>query len=298
MKKYIKLWVAAFAAILTIAVVQPVNAEEAVYTVDVAGYYRSPADGQIEDSGGETQYALGQSMVEGVVETTGLLEQTSDGGYALYVRFNLMDNISDVGFMTMKSDGSSWSSVTYQTTGSTEDTTDFYIPLPAKESYVRAECYVEPMGRSVIFYLGYDNLVSGNNTDIKLYTGSTSSSSSSSTTTSSSSSSDDASESVTTSGNGLTIGYADSSESDDDEASEDEEETAIGVIDDSVWITLFGVVFIAVFLAGLVLIFVVILVQKIQRNHDEIRQKNIKKLERFESEEVFNDEIDFSEMDE
>ena len=279
MKKIVRLVIATLIAVMTICPFQIVRASESVYTVDVSGYYRSPVDGKIEDSGGDSQEALGQSMVESVVETTGVLEELPDGGYALYVRFNLMDNISDVSFSTVEDGGSTWSSVSYEVTGSTSETKDFYIPIPAKESYVRAECYVEPMGRSVIFYIGYDNLVSGNSTGIALYEG---------TTSSEDSSEDDKTSEVTTDGTGLTIGYSNTSSNDAaDESESDVTQTPIGVIDDSVWITLFGVVFTAVFLAGLLLILVVLLVRRIQRNHDEIREKNIKKLDRYEEFETF-----------
>ncbi len=287
MKKLVKVALAVIMALCVVAPSQRVFAEENVYTVTVSGYYRSPADGEIEDSGGESQYALGQSMVESVVETTGVLEELSDGGYALYVRFDLMDNISDVSFKTMKADGDSWSSTSYEVTGSTSDTKDFYIPIPAKDSYVRAECYVEPMGRSVIFYIGFDNLTAGNSTTIALYEGKTGSD------TDSSSDSTDSDESVSVStSDGLTIGYADSSsQSDSDTDSSDTAVTDFSVIDDSVWIILFAVVFSAVFLAGLFLILVVLLVKRIQCNHEEIRVKNIKKLDRYEREYAFEDEF-------
>ena len=295
MKRIVRLVIAILIAIMTICPFQIVNAEESVYTVDVSGYYRSPVDGKIEDSGGESQEALGQSMVESVVETTGVLEELPDGGYALYVRFNLMDNISDVSFSTVEDGGSTWASVSYEVTGSTSETKDFYIPIPAKESYVRAECYVEPMGRSVIFYIGYDNLVSGNSTGIALYEGK------------SSSSNDDASsgtedigtteDSNTAENTGLTIGYSNGNTVEATDENAEDTATALGVIDDSVWITLFGVVFTAVFWAGLLLIAVVLLVRKIIRNHDEIRAKNIKKLDRYEKEEAFIDDFETIEMD-
>ena len=295
MKRIVRLVIATLIAIMTICPFQIVNAEESVYTVDVSGYYRSPVDGNIEDSGGESQEALGQSMVESVVETTGVLEELPDGGYVLYVRFNLMDNISDVSFSTVEDGGSTWSSVSYEVTGSTSETKDFYIPIPAKESYVRAECYVEPMGRSVIFYIGYENLVSGNSTGIALYEGKSSSSSvAASSGTEAIGTTEDSNTAEST---GLTIGYSNGNTVEATDENAEDTATALGVIDDSVWITLFGVVFTAVFLAGLLLIAVVLLVRKIIRNHDEIRAKNIKKLDRYEKEEAFIDDFETIEMD-
>ncbi|MBR1623203.1 MAG: hypothetical protein IJ675_04775 [Pseudobutyrivibrio sp.] len=247
-------------------------AKENTYTVDVSRYYRSPLDDSIEDSGGESQYALGQSMVDSVVDTKGVIEQLDDGGYALYVRFNLMDNISNVSFQVANEGDDAWTAATHEISGSTDETTDFYIPLLSEKSYVRAECYVEPMGRSVIFYLGYANMEAGNSTDIALYEGSKTSSD------------------ATT---GLTIGT--STNADNSTASDTDKGTAsaLGVIDDSIWLVLFGVVFTAVFLAGLLLILVCILVRKIQFGHAEIREKNLKKLDRYVREDTDDEIFDF-----
>lgn len=291
MKKLASVGVAAVAALLLLIRSVSIEASENVYTVNISGYYRSPVDGKIEDSGGESQEALGQSMVEGVVDTTGVLQENADGSYGLYVRFNLMDNISDVSFGTVANGDSSWTATSYEVTASTNETKDFYIPIPAKESYVRAECYVEPMGRSVIFYIGYENLVSGNSTDITLYEGESSSSKGNLKTNEVNTV--DSSDGST----GLTIGYSNATSSNTAEEADNSKETAIGVIDDSVWITLFGVVFTAVFLAGLLLIAVVLMVRRILKNHDEIRQKNIKKMDRYENEETFIDDFETIGMD-
>ena len=271
-------------------------ADSTVYTVDVAGLYRSPADGVIEDSGGESQEALGQSMVDSVVGTVGVLQENSDGSYGLYVRFSLMDNISDVSFQIMTVDGGDWSTASYVETGSTTDTTDFYISIPSKESYVRAECFVDAMGRSVIFFMSYDNLVEGNSTDLAMYSGSISDSDTeeygSSEATEDTTTED--STSTTATGAGLTIGYA------TDESGEEltDDGTALstdGVIDDSVWMMLFLVVFIATFTAGLLLILVVVLIRKIQSSHEEIRKENIKKLDRYQIEKNEDEFYDFAE---
>ena len=276
------------------ALINPIwaNAANDVYTVDVQGYYRSPVDGQIEDSGGDSQEALGQSMVDSVVDTTGLLEELSDGSYALYVRFNLMDNISDVSFSVMSNGGTSWKSISYDTTGSTSETTDFYIPLPSKDSFVRAECYVTAMGRSVIFYMGYSNLKAGNSTDIALVnrTSKTVSDEDNSVTSTDVDSKESATDSL---GTGLTIGYADDDSQNDDAIKEDEADQ--DTIGDSVWVLLFLVVFSATFLAGLLLILVFSLVRKAQITKEEIRIKNLRRYDEYQYEDLEDEEMEFVE---
>ena len=265
-------------SLLVLAVPMTACAEDSVYTVDVSGYYRSPLDNKIEDSGGESQEALGQSMVDGAVNSKGLIEKTSDGDYALYVRFSLMDNISDVSFWTAAEGDESWNATSYSIIGSTNDTSDFYITLPNKNAYVRAECYVDAMGRSVIFYIGYDNLTAGNTTDFNLY-------------------SDNSIDTTTESINeGLTIGYSNTKDStDDSNANVESVEPSQNIIDDSVWLVLFLVVFSAVFLAGLALILVCLMVQRAKRSNDEIRLKNLKKLDRYKYDDIEDDEFSFVE---
>lgn len=142
------------------------RAAEEDYTVSVHGMYRHPESGKIEDSGGESSYALGQSMVESVVDSVGLL-QASDGTWVLSLRFHLMDSISKVSLTVQESGKTNWSETDVQETGSGEETKDFCVLLPAKQSVIRAECFVDVMGRSVVFYITYDNLTTGNTTDFR-----------------------------------------------------------------------------------------------------------------------------------
>ena len=131
-------------------------------TATVHGWYRHPVSGVIEDSGGEASYALGQSMVDSLVTPDGLLEEGADGSYYLSVRFNLMDNVSEVKLSAQKPGDTSWTPTGFESTGKGDDQEDFRIAVPAKDAIVRAECFVDAMGRSVVFYLNADNLTSGN----------------------------------------------------------------------------------------------------------------------------------------
>lgn len=275
------------------------KAAESTQTVTIAGYYRDPISGNIEDSGGEDSYALGQSMVDSMCDTTGLLTETESGEYALTFRFHLMDNISEVSFKTCASDGSQYADVRYAITKTDSESSDFYIPLPGKDSYVRATCYVEAMGRSVVFFLGYSNPVDGNTTDLGLYDGSGlagSPSTSSGNADGAASASSDGATVVEDSSNGLTIGYSDSASTTDTESQESTTDSASGtIIDDSVWGVLFGIVFAAVFLAGLLLIIVVLITRRIILDKEELRKKNIEKLDAYEFEEEETDDGDWEE---
>lgn len=133
-------------------------AESAVAT----GSYRHPGSGKIEDSGGESSEALGQSMVTSVVSPEALMETAPDGTLYLSLRFNLMSNISSTKLSVQKSGETSWSPVEYEVTATGEDSKDLRIPFPAKDAIVRAECFVDAMGRAVVFYVTVDGFTPGN----------------------------------------------------------------------------------------------------------------------------------------
>lgn len=212
-------------------------AQKEVYTAEIQGNYRSPASGEIEDGGGEESYALGQSMVESMVDPEGLLVSGGDGTLALYIRFHLMDQISDVKLSVQENGSDEWLPVETVETGRTEETADFYIPVPEKDSLVRAECYVKAMGRNVIFYVSAGELTEGNTTDIAEYDGAA------------------PSVSAVSGAEGLTVGRTQENvmpETETDRETEDDGREKI-LLDDSVWMVLFGILFCANLLSGLVL---------------------------------------------
>ena len=126
------------------------------------GCYRHPVTGVIEDSGGESSEALGQSMVNSVVSTDALIETTADGRMYLSLRFNLMSNISDTDFRVQKPGDTSWTPVAAERTAQGEDTANLRLPIPGKDAIVRAECFVDAMGRPVVFYVQLGTFASGN----------------------------------------------------------------------------------------------------------------------------------------
>ena len=134
------------------------DCESAVAT----GLYRHPVTGAIEDSGGESSEALGQSMVTSVVDPSALLETAADGSLWLSVRFNLMSNISDVKLHVQKPGQTDWTPVDFESTAKGADTEDLRLPFPSKDSILRAECFVDAMGRAVVFYVTLDDFTPGN----------------------------------------------------------------------------------------------------------------------------------------
>lgn len=154
-----------FTAVLAICLLAlPVFAEE--YTVDLQGYYAHPITGIIEDSGGEANAALGQSMVEGVVEAVGLLETDLNENQYLAFTFNLMDSISDVKIQTQGSSNDSWNDVDFEIVAEGNDNKSFLIPVPTQSTILRVSLFVKPMGRSVLFFMGAGNATVGNTTGI------------------------------------------------------------------------------------------------------------------------------------
>lgn len=126
------------------------------------GSYRDPELGSIEDSGGESSAALGESMVQNVVAGPAMLETAPSGKMYLSVRFGLMDQISQTGFSARYPNQTEWTAIQAEKTAETQDTADFRFAVTEKDLTLRAEFYVDAMGRSVIFYVTADGWSEGN----------------------------------------------------------------------------------------------------------------------------------------
>lgn len=142
-----------------------------VYTCSITGCYSHPVTGTIEDSGGQSSYEIGQSMVASAVYTSGILEVTDSGQYYVTIRMSLMDYTSNHQFWVQNVGDSGWMSGAVGTTGTGTDsngsTADICIQVPSENCVIRCSMYVEPMGRSVIFYIYPSNYAAGNNTDMQ-----------------------------------------------------------------------------------------------------------------------------------
>ncbi len=137
-------------------------AEVPCESATATGSYRHPVTSDIKDSGGESSEALGQSMVTSVVDSNALVETAPDGQLYLTMRFNLMSNISRTEFSVQKPGDSQWTTVQAETTAKGDDSADLRIPIPAKDAIVQAACFIDAMGREVVFYVTVDNFTQGN----------------------------------------------------------------------------------------------------------------------------------------
>lgn len=126
------------------------------------GLYRHPETGVIEDSGGDAQEALGQSMVTNVVDPQAYVETDPAGGFYLSVRFHLMDSISKVTFTEQEPGETEWKDTAYEETARGEDQADLRLHIDSEATIVRAECFVDAMGRSVLFFITAKDFVDGN----------------------------------------------------------------------------------------------------------------------------------------
>lgn len=137
-----------------------------VYSCNIVPCYRHPVTNKVEDAGGESSYATGQGMVESVLKTSGMLEQTDNGQCYLTIRVGLMDYTSDHKFYVQKRGAASWQQVSPTVTKKGSDsngkTADYCISLSDKNSIVKVSMYVRPMGRNVVFYAYAKNFKSGN----------------------------------------------------------------------------------------------------------------------------------------
>lgn len=137
-----------------------------VYSCNIVPCYRHPVTNKVEDAGGESSYATGQGMVESVLKTSGMLEQTDNGQCYLTMRVGLIDYTSDHKFYVQKRGAASWQQVSPTVTKKGSDsngkTADYCISLSDKNSIVKVSMYVRPMGRNVVFYAYAKNFKSGN----------------------------------------------------------------------------------------------------------------------------------------
>lgn len=137
--------------------------DNGIYLADATPYYAHPYTGVIEDSGGESSSVLGQSMTESALCPQALIEVDTNGNMYATVRLSLMDNIENPQFMVQNDGYSSFYDVSADCMQENLDnnTSDFRFPIASENSIVRSTFYVVPMGRDVIFYIGFSNLTEG-----------------------------------------------------------------------------------------------------------------------------------------
>lgn len=137
--------------------------DNGIYIADSTPYYAHPYTGIIEDSGGESSSVLGQSMTESALYPQALIEVDPNGNMYATIRLNLMDNIENPQFMVQEDSYSGFYDISADCMQENLDnnTSDFRFSIPNENCIVRSTFYVVPMGRDVIFYIGFSNLTEG-----------------------------------------------------------------------------------------------------------------------------------------
>ena len=121
--------------------------------------YAHPDTGEIVDGGSKANEALGNSMCDGIVDDTVLIEKSGGKTYVT-LGIGLMSNIESVSFYVAKSgqtDPSQFQRVSAKKVGSCQrdgDTCYHYrFELPSGTKYISPKIYVTPMGREVQFFV-------------------------------------------------------------------------------------------------------------------------------------------------
>lgn len=143
--------------------------ETGTYLVTVTPSYTDPETGKVEDPGNNE--AIGQGMTQKLCGPQGLLEVDASGNMYLTVRYYLSQFVSDVSFEERS--GGSYTTCSYQKmqtkdpvdgASSLDDKygyTDYRIPIQSLDSVFRGKAYIEPMGRSVVYFFRASGPVAG-----------------------------------------------------------------------------------------------------------------------------------------
>ena len=128
--------------------------KDGAYLVSRSTYYVNPETGDTEDGGSNT--ALGESMIESVLDSQVLVEQVNGKTYVT-LGIGLMSSISSVNIEVQTKRGGSYKKVTTTKTGSCSrggDTCNHYrFEVVSTDYYISPSLYVTPMGREVQFFI-------------------------------------------------------------------------------------------------------------------------------------------------
>lgn len=148
---------------------QPAQADEqeftSISTATVTASYSHPVTGVIADSGGESNSALGQSMVTGTTHEAALVEVDEDGLTWVTLRFNLASYLSVLSILYATpedSDNFTETEVTLMQEDDGEDTADYRFEVPSVDCILEINLDVVPMGRAVVYYVTLSDLVDSN----------------------------------------------------------------------------------------------------------------------------------------
>lgn len=161
---------AAFALLATFAVSSSVlvgtahAATSAVYTASTAPSYANPATGAIEDSAGQSNVALAESMTTGCTYPAALVEKDTAGNTFVTLRFKLADQMGAMSFWADNGGDGAFAAVeaAQMQVDSANNTADWRFQVPSEASNIRVSMYVTPMGRNVVYFTQLTGLVEGN----------------------------------------------------------------------------------------------------------------------------------------
>lgn len=141
-------------------------ATSAVYTASTAPSYANPVTGAIEDSAGQSNVALAESMTTGCTYPAALVEKDTAGNTFVTLRFKLADQMGAMSFWADNGGDGAFAEVeaTQMQTSAVGDTAvaDWRFQVPSETSNIRVSMYVTPMGRDVVYFTQLTGLVEGN----------------------------------------------------------------------------------------------------------------------------------------
>lgn len=157
---------AAFAVSSSVLVGAAHAAASAVYTASTAPSYANPVTGAIEDSAGQSNVALAESMTTGCTYPAALVEKDTAGNTFVTLRFKLADQMGAMSFWADNAGDGAFAEVeaTQMQTSAVGDTAvaDWRFQVPSETSNIRVSMYVNPMSRAVVYFVQLANLAEGN----------------------------------------------------------------------------------------------------------------------------------------
>ena len=139
-------------------------ATSAVYTASTVPSYANPVTGAIEDSAGQSNVALAESMTTGCTYPAALVEKDTAGNTFVTLRFKLADQMGAMSFWADNGGDGAFSAVeaAQMQVDSANNMADWRFQVPSETSNIRVSMYVTPMGRDVVYFTQLTGLVEGN----------------------------------------------------------------------------------------------------------------------------------------
>lgn len=136
-----------------------------VATATASASYVNPDTGQIDDSGGKENEALGTSMCQGITGTSALVEKDTDGNTFVTIRLSEGDQLGQVSIASDASHANRYgdavaAQLMQQDTAA--NTADYRAQVASDDATLRVSMFVNPMGRSVVFFVTLSAEVAGN----------------------------------------------------------------------------------------------------------------------------------------